>query len=246
MCGLERGWYHSEPRLIASREEARKSIKTIELGSLVTAALVHFQLANVPVFVMLRPHSKMSYCFTDIDMECITNDMRTFRENGADGFVFGALVGREIDFEKCRIIADHAHGLPLTFHRAFDMSIPSKQFENLRKISECGYQRVLTSGFAKTAEDGIEVLKNLNEYAIQNQLASIMPGCGVNVLNAERILRETGCKEYHGSAKMQKVLDIPATDSDTFAISEEIRKASFSVTEKRTVAELVAVGKRFL
>lgn len=133
---------------------------------------------------MLRPHNKISYEHSAADMECIIDDMESFYKNGVDGFVFGSLTPkRDIDVDNCKLIMANSHGMPVTFHRAFDMSVPSKRFESLQRISDCGFSRLLTSGFAETAEIGVDLLKQLNEFVIENKLAvEIMPGCGVTIL----------------------------------------------------------------
>lgn len=70
---------------------------------------------------MLRPHGRISYQHTDIDMEIIKNDMVALIEGGVDGFVFGALTAeRDIDVDRCRQVVDSASGLPVTFHRTVE------------------------------------------------------------------------------------------------------------------------------
>lgn len=76
------------------------------------------QFPNVTIFAMLRPHGKISYQHTDADMEILKADIKILLENGADGFVFGALTSsREIDVGRCQEIVDLAGGRPVTFHR---------------------------------------------------------------------------------------------------------------------------------
>lgn len=182
-------------------------------------------------------------------MEIILDDMSRFHENGIDGFVFGALTpDRQIDVEKCEIIIKNSNGLPVTFHRAFDMTIPSQKFENIEKINNCGFSRLLTSGFAETAELGLNNLITINDYVHEKGLKlQIMPGCGININNAEKILKSLkNCKEFHASAKTCISDDMPIDESDTVAIKNEIYTNSFSVTDKKTVEQLVTVGKNYL
>lgn len=69
---------------------------------------------------MLRPHGRISYQHTDADMEILKTDIDLLIENGADGFVFGALTSdRDIDVARSRQIVKWARGLPVTFHRLF-------------------------------------------------------------------------------------------------------------------------------
>ena len=87
--------------------------------------------------------------------------------------------------------------MSVTFHRAFDMCRdPRKALEELISI---GCDRVLTSGLAATAMAGVPLLKELVEQADGRII--IMPGCGVNSVNAATILQATGATEIHASAR---------------------------------------------
>lgn len=181
-------------------------------------------------------------------MQNILADMRNFIQHGADGFVFGSLLpNRAIDVENCKLIIENAQGLPVTFHRAFDMSVPANRFSNLEMLSNLGFKRLLTSGFAETAELGILTLKNLNEFVVDQELdIIIMPGCGITPVNAERILVETQCHEFHGSAKYKVSQNIPSSDSDTQAIVAALQTNSSNFASKEIVGKLVDVKRMVL
>lgn len=197
---------------------------------------------------MLRSHGRISYQHSDTDMETILTDMNELRENGVDGFVFGALTSdRNIDIERCQKVISNANGLPVTFHRAFDMTVPSMKFENVLKIVNCGFTRILTSGFAETAEIGVDELVAIQQYITEKRFDLVlMPGCGVSVKNAEQILQMTGCKEFHASAKVKIFEKMPKNEADTVTISKEIENSSYSVTDKYIVKQLVAIGKMYI
>lgn len=160
---------------------------------------------------MLRPHGKISYQHSDTDMEIIREDMEALIANDVDGFVFGALTAdRDIDVDKCRQVVEHARGLPVTFHRAFDMTVPENINRNLDSIAQCGFSRLLTSGLAETAEIGIETITKIKKYVDEKHYnVIIMPGCGITTKNAEHILQTSGCKEFHASAKIKATESIP-------------------------------------
>lgn len=176
-------------------------------------------------------------------MDNIVSDMKVFAEHGIDGYVFGALLAnRDIDVDQCARVLEHANGLPVTFHRAFDMSKPSQQSDNLKLLSNLGFKRVLTSGFAETAELGIEVLRNCHNYVVKHNLdLIIMPGCGITPANAEQILRETECREFHGSAKIRISEDIPAHVDDTQAITDSIKSNFSNFADAATVKQLAQI-----
>lgn len=197
---------------------------------------------------MLRPHSKISFRFTSIDLETIVADMIDLKAAGADGFVFGALTdGRDIDTKSCRTVIQQAGTLPVTFHRAFDMSSPAKQLDNISLLEDCGFARLLTSGFAESAEVGLDALIEIQNYIRENGMKiKLMPGCGVTVNNAEKILLSTGCKEFHASAKSKCIENIPKLIMDTAAIVKEIDGNGYSVTDTDIVRKLVSIGKIYL
>ena len=107
----------------------------------------------------------------------------------------------EIDITATRRLVMAAKDRPFTFHRAFDVC--RNPAESLEKLIETGCRRVLTSGQAPTAEQGIAMLHRLVRQA--DGRITILPGGGVNAANARRILDETGTTEIHGSASV--VLD---------------------------------------
>lgn len=197
---------------------------------------------------MLRPHGKISYLHSDIDMRIIETDIALLIDGGVDGLVFGALTSdRKIDIEKCRKVIELAHGLPVTFHRAFDMTVPSDRLKNVDKIAECGFKRILTSGLAETAELGADILAEINNYIAEKGYNLIlMPGCGVSVKNAENILQTTGCKEFHSSGKVKTVEIIPTHPSDTSLIKTDIENNSHSLTDSQIIQKLVNIGKLYL
>lgn len=197
---------------------------------------------------MLRPHARISFQHTDTDMEIIKADMKVFIEGGADGFVFGALTAdRDIDVEKCRQVVELSNALPVTFHRAFDMTIAENKLQNVDKIADCGFARILSSGLAETAELGIEALTEINKYIAEKRYRLVlMPGCGVTTKNAEYILQTSGCKEFHASAKIKATECIAPHSSDASAIKMEIENNFYTVTSCEIVQQLVRIGKLHL
>ena len=115
----------------------------------------------------------------------------------ADGIVIGALdTEGNIDMEATRRLVEASEDKPVTFHRAFDVCRnPQKALE---QIIHLGCKRILTSGQQPKAEQGIALLKALQQQAGDRLI--ILPGGGVNDKNARLILDQTGCMEIHGSA----------------------------------------------
>lgn len=203
--------------------------------------------SNIPVYVMLRPHNRMSYTHSNTDMKIVLSDMSAFIEHGADGFVFGALLDdRSIDTVNCRLVIDNAKGRPVTFHRAFDMTVFADMIPNLSVLSNLGFGRVLTSGFAETAELGVVTLKQLCDVVkhLKKDII-VMPGCGITPKNAHFILLNTNCRELHGSAKRRVIENISEHQSDTPAIKAAIQTNGSNFTCVDTVTELVKIVTLF-
>ena len=152
---------------------------------------------GIPVQVLIRVREG-DFVYNKDEICKMRNDIRLARKLGAAGVVIGALMpDGSIDEEAIRCMMDEAEGLSVTFHRAFDVCREPE--EALEKIISLGCHRLLTSGQATTAEQGIPMLKKLIEQADGRII--IMPGAGVNPQNASRILEETGAIEIHGSLR---------------------------------------------
>ena len=152
---------------------------------------------GIPVQVLIRVREG-DFVYNKDEICKMRNDIRLARKLGAAGVVIGALMpDGSIDEETTRCMMDEAEGLSVTFHRAFDVC--RKPEEALEKIISLGCHRLLTSGQAPTAEQGIPMLKKLIEQADGRII--IMPGAWVNPQNASRILEETGALEIHGSLR---------------------------------------------
>ena len=152
---------------------------------------------GIPVQVLIRVREG-DFVYNKDEICKMRNDIRLARKLGTAGVVIGALMpDGSIDEEAIRCMMDEAEGLSVTFHRAFDVC--RKPEEALEKIISLGCHRLLTSGQATTAEQGIPMLKKLVEQADGRII--IMPGAGVNPQNASRILEETGALEIHGSLR---------------------------------------------
>lgn len=149
--------------------------------------------------VLVRPRGG-DFLYTAREQQVICRDIETLRQMGVDGIVVGALTSEgEIDMEAMKQFMMASEGIPVTFHRAFDMCRNPERA--LEQIIELGCSRLLTSGLSSTAEAGIAKLRSLNEQAAGRMV--IMPGCGVNAQNAAKIIAETGVREIHASARLR-------------------------------------------
>lgn len=152
---------------------------------------------GIPVQVLIRPREG-DFVYDEAEIETMLKEIRLAKRLGANGVVIGALKSDgSIDEETIRCLVSEATGLSITFHRAFDVC--SQPTEALEQIVSLGCHRLLTSGQAPSAEQGIPLIKRLVEQSGGRLI--IMPGAGVNQENARRILSETGAHEIHGSLR---------------------------------------------
>lgn len=152
---------------------------------------------GIPVQVLIRPREG-NFVYSNDEVLRMARDIRQAKRLGAGGVVIGALKpDGSIDEATIRRLAEEAEGMSITFHRAFDVC--RNPLEALEQIISLGCHRLLSSGQAPTAEQGIPLLKKLVNQAAGRII--IMPGAGINPRNARRILCETGARELHGSLR---------------------------------------------
>ncbi|MGH0054093.1 MAG: copper homeostasis protein CutC [Sphaerochaetaceae bacterium] len=162
-----------------------------------TPTLGAFQVAkahaSIPLNVMIRPRGG-DFCYSDLEFETMLQDARIFREAGANALVFGLLTpeGR-IDTERTARLLEAANGLPITFHRAFDMT--RNPYEAIEDLISLGVDRILTSGQEASVPEGLDLLASLIEQ--YGKRIVIMPGAGITERNFPKIHQQLQAKEYH-------------------------------------------------
>lgn len=168
------------------------------------------QCEGLKVHVLIRPRSG-DFVYSESEVRSMELDIRNAKELGADGVVIGALTADgDIDMPTCWRLVKAAEGMNITFHRAFDQC--RNPLEALEQIISLGCNRILTSGQAPTAEEGIQMLRSL---VIRSRgRIVIMPGSGVSQYNIRKILTETGTTEIHGSFRTTRVFSRFETDEE--------------------------------
>lgn len=155
------------------------------------------KLLSIPVFVLIRPRAG-DFLYSDAEFEAMKADVLYCKEHRAKGVVLGML--REdgsVDVDRTVELVKLARPMKVTFHRAFDMTAdPYRAMEDLIGM---GIERVLTSGQAATARDGVPVIANLVRRAAGR--ITVMPGGGINEDNIAYIRTTTRAKEFHASLR---------------------------------------------
>lgn len=170
----------------------------LELGGL-TPSLGFMRLAakaSVPVFAMIRPRAG-DFVFDSEDVAIMLDDIDMARQSGLAGVVLGAnLVDGRLDAPLLARLVARAQGLGLTLHRSFDRTGP--EFGNaLETAIDLGFERILTSGGAPSAIEGVDELQRL--FAQAEGRIIIMPGAGINIGNAGALMERLALTELHGS-----------------------------------------------
>ncbi|NEA22310.1 copper homeostasis protein CutC [Actinomadura bangladeshensis] len=166
---------------------------TPTLGT-VRAALA--AVSSIKVNVIVRPRGG-DFIFDEHEVAAMEHDVALIREAGAHGVVIGALTpAGAIDRPVVERLLAAAGGLPVTFHRAFDMA--ADPFAALEELVELGVDRVLTSGQDVSVLEGAPLIAELVRRAGDRII--VMPGGGVTDRNVVRVVAATGAREIHFAA----------------------------------------------
>jgi copper homeostasis protein len=148
---------------------------------------------DIGICVMIRPRGG-DFAYTDLEFEIMRRDIAVARDLGADGVVLGVLrPDGTVDRERTAQLVEDAGPVPVTFHRAFDVS--RDPMESLETLIALGVRRVLTSGQAATAMESLDLLKTLVDAA--GDRITVLAGGGVTPTNAAQIVADTGVSEIH-------------------------------------------------
>lgn len=148
---------------------------------------------HIVLMAMIRPRGG-DFCYSDAEFRVMEHDVRMAQDLGADGVVLGLLnPDATIDVTRTRALVAIARPLPVTFHRAFDMT--RDPFEALETLITLGLDRVLTSGQEPTVWDGAHLIADLVRRAAGRII--VMPGGGITDRNIRKIVSGTGVAEVH-------------------------------------------------
>lgn len=153
-------------------------------------------VSSIKVNVIIRPRGG-DFIFDEHEVAAMEHDVALVRDAGAHGVVIGALTpAGEIDRPVTERLIEAAGGLPVTFHRAFDMA--ADPFATLEALIGLGVDRVLTSGQDVSALEGAPLIAELVRRA--GDRIVVMPGGGITDRNVARVAEATGAREIHFAA----------------------------------------------
>jgi copper homeostasis protein len=177
---------------------------------------------RLPIFVMIRPRAG-DFVYSQAEFGTMQEHTDLAKQSGVNGVVLGILdEGGHVDVTRTRQLVELARPLSVTFHRAFDVSIDL--CNSLEAVVLTGASRILTSGGAPTALEGLTALAELVR-ASQNRIL-VVPGSGIHAGNIVGIAERVGAVEFH--AGLSTVVPDPEKHLDDFE------------TEVRRLARLLA------
>ena len=154
---------------------------------------------NIQVWPIIRPRGG-DFLYSDEEFEIMKWDIKNCKTLNCNGVVLGILLTNgKIDKKRCAELIELAKPLPVAFHRAFDMSNDLEMA--LEDSIELGFVRILTSGSAENAFNGIEAIAKLVKQA--DGRIEIMTGAGINHQNILEIREKTGAFVFHSSARVK-------------------------------------------
>lgn len=206
---------------------------------------------NIDLFVMIRPRGG-DFCYSELEIEAMQKDIRQARELGADGVVLGILDERaRVDVRRTRCLVELAHPLPVTFHRAIDMTPDLNSA--LEDVIATGARRVLTSGGAVRVTEGLAAVASM--VTVAGNRISVMAGGGLTPATIVGVAEATGASEFHASLRTARPSPVKFRRQDVqmgeirdreyvrFVVEEDNVRALGSALQ-RVLEERPAAGSR--
>lgn len=148
------------------------------------------------VHVLVRPRAG-DFHYDAEELDIIVREIRDILAVGAHGLVVGCHdAGGALDKDALARIMDAAGGASVTLHRVIDVT--PDPVSALRTARELGIRRVLSSGGASRAIDGLDVLRAL--VCAADGAIEVMAGGGVDASSIAAIAA-SGVDAVHFSAK---------------------------------------------
>jgi copper homeostasis protein len=172
--------------------------------------------------VFFRPRNG-DFVYDEFEKEIILTDIKHALDCGIDAIVSGGLTADgDFDLDFMKELIDSSMGITLSYHRAID--IAKNPISLLEQLIELQIDRVLSSGCATNAYDGIECLSNWNK--LFGDKIQIMAAGGIDHKNVKNILDKTGLKRFHASLRnnvgsKNEIMDLGSSE---VANEEKLRK----------------------
>jgi len=182
---------------IAGGADRIELCSALELGGLtpLPGLMAQAKLAPVPVYAMVRPRSG-DFVYGAEDIDAMLRDIAAIRAAGLAGVVIGAnRADGTLDVPLLERLMGEAAGLGSTLHRAIDL-VPDFAEATEAAVS-LGLERILTSGGAPTAMEGLDNIALA--HATARGRVAIMAGSGLRPDNVGQLLDAVPFDEVHSS-----------------------------------------------
>ena len=157
------------------------------------------KISTLPINVLIRPRIG-DFFYNSEEIKLIEDEIKNIKSLPINGIVIGVLnKENDLPINILKKLVEMIKPLDITFHRAFDLL--KKPIESMNKLSEIGFDRILTSGHSETAEKGLDMLIKLKTKA--NKKIIVMPGGGINESNCINFFKNE-FNEIHLSAKKKE------------------------------------------
>ena len=170
----------------------------LELGGLTpSAGLLDMAVrTGCPTHMMIRPRAG-GFVIEEDEAALMVEEIRLAIARGANGIVIGALgADGALDRDRLARFRDATRDAAIVLHRAIDL-VPDP-VAAVREAVALGYDKILSSGGARTAVEGAATLAAMVDAA--GDRLSVIAGSGVTPENVARLVAATGVREIHGSA----------------------------------------------
>ena len=171
----------------------------LAMGGLTPSAGL-MQLASevsIPTHAMIRPRDG-GFHYSEDEVTLMCCDIETAKAMKLAGVVFGASTpNATLDIGVLSRLCDAAGSLSKTLHRLIDTL--RDPISAVDQAIDLGFNRILTSGGAKSVAKGIVTLEHMQKQA--NGRIEIMAGAGLSPELVIQIRSQTGIHSFHASCR---------------------------------------------
>jgi copper homeostasis protein len=150
----------------------------------------------IETHVLIRPRPG-DFRYSGAELDVMLQEIEGVVLTAVEGIVIGALGEDGLLDPVCAEFVEAAGELPVTLHRAIDVSASPKRV--LDQAMEMGFARVLTSGQQRSAVDGAPLIRSLVTQAGSD--IEVMACGGVRASNALEVIAATGVSDVHAGPR---------------------------------------------
>jgi copper homeostasis protein len=194
---------------------------------------------RIGIMAMVRPRGG-DFCYSNTEFAVMREDLLAAKSLGANGVVFGLLhPDGSVDRDRTAELIALARPLPVTFHRAFDVT--RDPFEALDALIALGVDRVLTSGQEPSVLEGLDLIAELVRRAAGRII--VMPGGGITERTMARVAASSGAAELHFASLEPREGRMAYRNTRVF-MGGTLRPPEYSqdVTRPESVAAIIAAA----